>query len=319
MSSYTTNMPREPRGTSQYCNWCFTYFPEDQYLDGEWPEYLWQPEHMKYLLLGKEICPTTGNRHFQCFVQLKTKKTLSWLKTNVDDLAHFEPCKGTSDQNYEYCTKDGDFKEYGVRCGVGQRNDINAVCAKLDEGKTVDELMLVPEFQRCISRCINFFRQYQSNIARTKGRASLDAKMSNVVLRDWQTDLNNICSGAPDSRKVYWYFDEYGNTGKSFMVDYLVSQKGGIVFTNGKMADIAYAYGFEPIVIFDLSRCQAEKIDNIYMAVENFKNGRIFSPKYESQNKIFDVPHVVVFANFAPDRSKLSEDRWVVRHIGVDV
>jgi len=37
----------------------------------------------------------------------------------------------------------------------------------------------------------------------------------------------------------------------------------------------------------DLSRTQADKIDHIYSLVESFKNGRIFSPKYEGISKTF--------------------------------
>jgi len=85
-----------------------------------------------------------------------------------------------------------------------------------------------------------------------------------------------------------------------------------IVFTHGKVADLAHAYKYEPVVVFDLSRTQADKLDAVYMAIENFKNGRIFSPKYDSHNKVFASTHVVVFANYPPDRSKLSEDRWKV-------
>lgn len=69
------------------------------------------------------------------------------------------------------------------------------------------------------------------------------------------------------------------------------------------------------ICIFDLSRTQAEKIDAIYMAMEQFKNGRIFSPKYHSATKVFRTPHVVVFANYPPDLSKLSQDRWDIEEL----
>jgi len=99
------------------------------------------------------------------------------------------------------------------------------------------------------------------------------------------------------------------------MADYLVALHGAIVFTHGKVSDIVYAYNFERVVIFDLSRTQADKLDGIFMAIENFKNGRFFSPKYESQTKVFSVPHVFVFSNFDPDRSKLSADRWKVNQL----
>lgn len=36
------------------------------------------------------------------------------------------------------------------------------------------------------------------------------------------------------------------------------------------------------------------------------------STKYESTTFFFNKPIVLVFANFKPDRSKLSSDRWNV-------
>jgi hypothetical protein len=110
-------------------------------------------------------------------------------------------------------------------------------------------------------------------------------------------------------RQVLWFFDETGNTGKSWMTSYLSSTASVFVVTNGKIADIAHAYGNQTTVIFDLSRTQVDKIDHIYALMESFENGRIFSPKYESVDKTFSPYHVVVFPNFIPDHSKLSQDR----------
>ncbi len=106
--------------------------------------------------------------------------------------------------------------------------------------------------------------------------------------------------------------DESGNQGKSWMASYL-STIGAFIVTNGKMADIAHAYNHEKIVIFDLARTQADKLDHVYQLMESFKNGRIFSPKYESVVKTFSPCHVIAFANFIPDHSKLSQDRWLVK------
>ena len=37
--------------------------------------------------------------------------------------------------------------------------------------------------------------------------------------------------------------------------------------------------------------------------------------KYESKPVIRNSPHVIVFANFEPDKSALSEDRWLILNI----
>nr|KAG5709282.1 hypothetical protein BaRGS_018034 [Batillaria attramentaria] len=82
-------------------------------------------------------------------------------------------------------------------------------------------------------------------------------------------------------------------------------------YENGKSTDTKHAYSGERIVIFNLTRSQEDHIN--YEIIESIKNVIIFSPKYESGMKIFEPPHVVVFANFSPNLSKLSQDRWDIR------
>ena len=80
------------------------------------------------------------------------------------------------------------------------------------------------------------------------------------------------------------HHDNHGNTGKSRFARYLVACNEAVIFTSGKMASM------ELIVIFDLSRTQADKIDHVYSCIENLKNGIMFSPKYDSGTKIFKPP-----------------------------
>jgi len=78
----------------------------------------------------------------------------------------------------------------------------------------------------------------------------------------------------------------------------------------GKHADVAHAYAYEPIVVFDFAREQEERVS--YQQIEKFKDGFVFSPKYESRCKKFPSAKVIVMSNFYPDKSKLSSDRWDV-------
>jgi hypothetical protein len=96
-----------------------------------------------------------------------------------------------------------------------------------------------------------------------------------------------------------------------------VAFHGAVIFTNGKVADISCAYKLEKNIIFDLSQTQEEKLDGVFMCIENFKNGRIFSPKYESHTKTFIKPRVFVFSNFHPDQSMLSVDRWDIVDLNI--
>jgi hypothetical protein len=49
--------------------------------------------------------------------------------------------------------------------------------------------------------------------------------------------------------------------------------------------------------------------------MEDFKNGMIFSTKYESKAKVFKKPHLIVFSNFMPNMEALSKDRWEIRQL----
>lgn len=116
----------------------------------------------------------------------------------------------------------------------------------------------------------------------------------------------------PDPRKVIWYVDTQGNTGKSTMKSLLVRQHNAY-YATGKCQDMYYAYNKQPIVIFDIPRTHEGHVN--YTAIEDFKNGMVFSTKYESKAKVFKKPHVVIFSNFEPNQLSLSQDRWDIRYI----
>lgn len=59
-----------------------------------------------------------------------------------------------------------------------------------------------------------------------------------------------------------------------------------------------------------------EEINCIYQMIEDFKNGRLISTKYEHVIKRFKSPHVIGFANVPPKEGKLSEiDRMKLKGI----
>ena len=55
-----------------------------------------------------------GTPHLQGYIHFKDCKTLSAVK-KVMPRAHLEPRKGTVDQAVEYCKKEGDFEEFGIK------------------------------------------------------------------------------------------------------------------------------------------------------------------------------------------------------------
>lgn len=68
----------------------------------------------QYSIVGKEIAPTTGTPHLQCYFYWTNARSFNMVKTLFRDW-HLEKAKGNSFQNYEYCAKEGDFEERGPR------------------------------------------------------------------------------------------------------------------------------------------------------------------------------------------------------------
>jgi len=121
-------------------------------------------------------------------------------------------------------------------------------------------------------------------------------------------------------RHIYWFWENKGNWGKSILATYMIDQMEALEVA-GANADILCGInkmievrgGINPIIIFDVPRTNSNHVS--YQAIEQIKNGKFFSPKYESGMCRFNKPHIVIFANEPPNLSMLSEDRWIVREL----
>lgn len=296
--------------TKQARRFCFTYYSEIE------PQF--NEEEMHFLIWGRETCPTTGRVHFQSYVEFKKLKSYTAVRRDffpgLATSALFV-ARGTAEENITYCSKDGNFQMFGEPSRQGARNDLVIIKNRIQNGESLDDLMGDDDCCEVIARHMAYFKEIYNKYRAGVGLSVLKDRLAGATLKVWQQRLVDIAGTDPDSRHVYWFWESVGGTGKTFIGNYLSAFHGAIVFTSGKVADIAHAYKLEPIVIFDLSRTQEDKLDAVYMVIENFKNGRMFSPKYDSHVKVFAVPHVIVFANYPPDKTKLSADRWKIHHI----
>lgn len=137
----------------------------------------------------------------------------------------------------------------------------------------------------------------------------------------WQSQvLERIRSGQGD-RRICWIADPTGGWGKTTLAKHICGDLGGLLVT-GRASDIKYAIaqrlrrGRMGTCVFHFTRTQEEYVS--YQAIEEVKDGIFFSAKYEAGMCIFESPFILVLANFHPDRSKLTGDRWDVNVIGAD-
>lgn len=73
----------------------------------------------KYLIFGFEI-GKDNTPHIQGYIQYYNQKHFSSVKKDMPR-AHIEISKGTSQQNIDYCSKDGEYYEFGERPTLGGR------------------------------------------------------------------------------------------------------------------------------------------------------------------------------------------------------
>lgn len=132
---------------------------------------------------------------------------------------------------------------------------------------------------------------------------------------DWEHQVRNIVMSEPDDRTIYWIYSMEGNKGKSTFVKFLAYHHRAIICGKGAYSDIINIMfnadmDQSNLVVFDLPRNNGNKVS--YSALESIKNGLIVNTKYETGSKIFNPPHIIIFANQPPEYDNMSEDRFNV-------
>lgn len=310
-------------------NWIFTW---NNYTDEDvnditkmWPNMT----GFRCVVYGKETAPTTGTPHLQGFICWKTAKSLAQLK-KLSPKIRFIPMNGTIDQNKTYCSKDdpnmtiiGDVPITNVEKGKhgikgkahGEKGKEApgtwpALIKDIEAGKTRHELMR--EYPKLAGEKTKGFMTMLEEF-KPKTKFSLIDKFGSLYA--WQKELIDILAKGPNPRSVQWIYTNEGGVGKSDMAKHLESD-GFEYLMNSTTRDLACAWQGNHVV-FDFARDLGDVKIN-YAIIEQIKNKRVFSAKYESQIKRTEKDKdvfVVCFSNEPPDTAKLSKDRWEIFEI----
>ena len=272
-----------------------------------------------YACIGKEV-GANGTPHLQAHLSLGGKGKRRPEMAKIIPKAHLEAVQYIR-SHAEYCRKDGDFEELGrepaersVRQHRGRSDEFEDAIATI-KGGVVDSPTLRRSYPRAWSKHERTLRQLVRD-ARPPPRHGIEE------LYPWQQDLLAELDEEPDDRKIVFYVDYEGRAGKTTFTKFLLSTRTTDVqfFATGKKEDIFHAVKeTTKIFLFDVPRGSSQFLQ--YPVLESIKNGLVFSPKYDSCNKCFPTPHVIVFMNEDPTQENekgnqtLSEDRWDIRFI----
>ena len=137
-------------------------------------------------------------------------------------------------------------------------------------------------------------------------------------LYSWQESLILHYINDRSTRQIVWIYQRVGNSGKTEFCRYLRFFHGALPI-GGKSADVKYAvkthfdatHSYPRLLCIDIPRADEKYIS--YSSLENVKDSMFFSTKYQSAGCVATFsPTIFVFANFEPNRSKLSADRWKI-------
>lgn len=260
--------------------WVFTL---NNYTNEEVEELIEKLESKNRIyIMGKETAPTTGTPHIQGYIESKNPMTFDQIK-GLNNRMNIQKARGTLEQNWAYCTKDGDY--------------LTNIDPPTEKKKNIKE----EDFKDKLKKLV------------------LDKEYKNIKWKDWQQEIIDILEEEPDKRIIHWYYEETGNTGKSYLAKYLAITKN-VIICSGKKGDIfnqvltAINNEMIPeIILLDIPRTNNEYVN--YATIEELKRGFIYSGKYEGGQCIFPIPHIIAFSNERPDESKLSMDRWHIVNI----
>ncbi len=128
-----------------------------------------------------------------------------------------------------------------------------------------------------------------------------------------------------DDRTINYFWDTKGNIGKSKLTKYLAYNKMAKtikVTTADRLASAICQAGAQPAYVVDIPRTvdTTKSITGVFEVLESLKNGHVVNNMYGKDNTLFMAsPHVIVFANYPPDKSRMSQDRWKVTNLDIEI
>nr|CCC20968.1 replication associated protein [Gossypium darwinii symptomless alphasatellite] len=286
--------------SAQSVFWCFTIF----FTSASPPDLvpLFENTSVSYACWQEEESPTTRRRHLQGYLQLKTKKSLSAVKSLFGDLnPHLEKQRARrTDEARDYCMKEetrvsGPF-EFGDYCPSGSH-------------KRRQRESVIRSPVRMAEENPSVFRRVKAKIAEEEfQKTAHEIQISN--LKSWQLRLKTLLERAPDDRTIFWVYGPDGGEGKSTFARDLY-RSGTWFYTRGGSADnVSYQYmgHLGNNIVFDIPPDKKDYLQ--YSLIDMFKDRLLISNKYEPlMAPLINCIHVVVMSDFLPDFEKINQDR----------
>lgn len=171
---------------------------------------LHETEKISFLIIGKELAPSTGTPHLQAYLETTTRMLGSALKKIMPSGSVLIVAKGTAKEQLIYCSKDGDPFVLGEPMEQGKRKDLDMIREMIVQNTPWVEIA---------DAHFGSWLRYEHGFKRYR-------QMKLKVRRNWLPEIF-IHWGATGLGKTRKVLDEYGydnvwiwNGNKTFYQDY---------------------------------------------------------------------------------------------------
>lgn len=184
--------------------WCFT-------INNPKEEDVIEPVLCHYLIVGKEV-GSEGTPHHQGYAWFNKPQSLRQLKA-INGRAHWEKAKGTPYQNKVYCSKDGEYQEWGT---------IPVAPGPSHKKKPTDETYAEVLNQETFAEAVQIIKQkrprdwvmhgetIERNLRRHKTQA-ITAKHTNFLQQPLSLTKNYLLCGPSNTGKTQYALSHFKN------------------------------------------------------------------------------------------------------------
>ena len=284
-------------------------------------EELPEQKSIKYIIVGKEIAPSTGTRHLQGYIEYFNCRSFNGTSRHIYSIfegnAHIEVAYSSLNENYTYCTKEDrdPFIYKGLKKDAGNKVEHAEIgeMAEMAAKQGTDAAKAAYGMDYYVSK--NAVDKADNALRSDMALATLQEKFENATLKKWQDVVMKLIE-IQGEREILFVIDELGNQGKTWLTQYITLTRNGQCFDSTNKKDVAYALNPEKdIFVFDMTRATEPKMS--LQILESIKNGIVFSGKYEPGTKIVNEAKVVIMANSFTElhEAQFSCDRFMILNL----